>query len=306
MWRLSVVLLLICLFADHAYSNTPPPSGGERSQPQKQSANPQQGTSPNQYGTEQSPVFIKVLPTKESDAKAAKDADERDQKAELDRKLVEFNGDLAYYTKILAIVAGLQFLALIGQIVFMRLAFKEGRRAADVARDAMIAGERAFIFAVSVTGQWTRTNKTGPYFWYLCPIWQNSGSTPTRNMTMRTTCVLKTEPLPKGFNFDDPTAVTGTALIPPKITVFGGRAPDPPLSPQDILEVIAGKKILYLWGWARYHDVFPDTPQHITRFCWTIYPQGDPTTFTEERPDSLKWLSILHSEGNCADEECNQ
>jgi hypothetical protein len=33
---------------------------------------------------------------------------------------------------------------------------------------------------------------------------------------------------------------------------------------------------LYLWGWVRYFDVFPDTKEHITRFCGVVMPVGDP------------------------------
>jgi hypothetical protein len=32
-------------------------------------------------------------------------------------------------------------------------------------------------------------------------------------------------------------------------------------------KVIAGTKYLYIWGWAEYRDVFPETPQHVTRFA---------------------------------------
>src|SRR5205823_4081712 len=135
----------------------------------------------------------------------------------------------------------------------------------------------------------------------------NSGDTPTRNMVMHTQCVMRNEPLPPGFDFDYPTIETGTAFLGAKATAMGGLAPrlqDPAVSPQDILDVQQGRRALYMWGWTRYSDVFPDTPRHITRFCWIILPVGDPMNYDPRIADSLRFDWILHAEGNCADEEC--
>jgi hypothetical protein len=75
------------------------------------------------------------------------------------------------------------------------------------------------------------------------------------------------------------------------------------------LDAQAGRKFIYLWGWVRYFDVFPRTPEHITRFCWLIVPVGDPLAFVPgaapNQPGSLSFGSLHHSEGNCADEECS-
>ena len=78
---------------------------------------------------------------------------------------------------------------------------------------------------------------------------------------MHVQCALMNAALPTGFDFNYHTTVIGTALIPPKITVMGGIAPTmpgAPISPQDILDIQQGRKFLYLWGWARYFDVFPN------------------------------------------------
>jgi hypothetical protein len=155
-----------------------------------------------------------------------------------------------------------------------------------------------------------RHNKA-QYNWRFRPIWQNSGDTPTRNMVMHVTCELRNTVLPSGFDFNYPTTQTGTGLLAPKSTSMGGIAPNYPvaaITPQDILDVQHRRKFLYLWGWVRYHDVFPDTPQHITRFCWLIVPTGNPLVYTPGQtpnlPHSLSFGNIHHSEGNCADEEC--
>ena len=295
-WMLLIFLLIAC----SAYSQQ------NNNQPQKA----EQTTASSQRGTEQFPISVKIFPTPKGEAQTAEDAKERKEKSELDRKLVNFNSDLAYYTMILAWVAALQFIALTAQVIFLRLAFKESRRATDIARDAMIAGERAFVFAVQIFSEYYPIPNTTLHSWRLRPQWQNSGDTPTRNMTIYTSGELRDTQLPIGFNFNYPTDNSGTGLLPPKVTLSGGPFPifpNPAITTQDILEIQEGRKFLYLWGWARYHDVFPNTPQHITRFCWMVTPNGNPMEFvpySQEREKQLIFQSIHHREGNCADEEC--
>jgi hypothetical protein len=259
-------------------------------------------------GTENSPLVVRVVPSTQEAADAARTAEERQEKASLDRRLVDFNGDLAFYTKVLAIFAGFQFLALIGQVVFLRLAFRETRRAGDVAREAMIAGERAFVFPLGIRGLWDLDKNTNTYHWRFRPVWKNSGDTPTRNMTMHTECIITTAPLPTGFNFNYSTTQIGKALIPPNTDALGSLAPNMPkaaISPQDILDSQHGTKWLYIWGWARYSDVFANTPQHITRFCWVITPVGNPLAFDPNVPAGIDFQTVHHTEGNCADDECS-
>jgi hypothetical protein len=186
-----------------------------------------------------------------------------------------------------------------------------GERQTNIARQAMIAGERAFVFATGVSPYY-EMDDTGLYHWRFRPTWKNSGDTPTKNMVMHTACALRTEPLPQGFDFACATTETGTALIPPNTDIGGGLAPrmqSPAISPQDILDVQAGNKLLYLWGWAKYRDVFPDTPEHITRFCFRVLPGGNPLIYAPgiiaPQPGSLTFPTIHHTEGNCADDECH-
>jgi hypothetical protein len=233
---------------------------------------------------------------------------ERNEKRELDRRLVGFNGDLAHYTFALAILAALQFAALAGQVVFLRLAFKEAKRGGDIARDAMVAGERAFVFALNLNAYWELDAATQTYSWRFRPVLKNSGDTPTRNMFMHTECVVRTTALPLGFNFDYSTTKIARALIPPNTEVLGGIAPtnpDPAVTAQDVEDAIHGSKFIFIWGWAKYSDVFPETPRHITRFCWLITPVGKPLEFhPDTNPNGVRFPQVHHFEGNCADEEC--
>lgn len=235
---------------------------------------------------------------------------ERQEKLDLDRKLVNFNGDLAHYTKWLAYIAALQFFALFGQVIFLRLAFKESQRAGNIARDAMIAGERAFVFAIGVDSFWERDKETNDFHWRFRPRWHNSGDTPTKNLNIYTDGILSDSCLPPDFKFPEPKDPPGTGLLAPKMTQHGGLWPRTRsgITPQDILDVQQGRKHLYIWGWATYHDVFPETDPHVTKFCWYITPRGNPITFIPESSDiehRLDFPYSYHGMGNCADSECN-
>lgn len=177
---------------------------------------------------------------------------------------------------------------------------------ARLTREAMLVDKRAFVFAVGLDPLHEPDEGTGLYNWRFRPLLRNSGDTPTKNMTFHTGYALRDTPLPPEFNFDYATDKIGKGMLPPKFNISGSQAPDLPnlaITPLDLSEIQAGRKYLYFWGWVRYHDVFPDTPQHITRFCWLIVCGGNPIAFEPDGPD-LTFGIVHHEEGNCADEEC--
>jgi hypothetical protein len=219
--------------------------------------------------------------------------------------LVGFTGVLAVSTIGLWIVT---WRASASQARDMKASIAAAERSADIARDAMIAGERAFVFTIGLSPFWEIEPTTSLYNWRFRPNWKNSGDTPTSRMTMHSECVLRIDPLPQGFDFNYSTTDIGTALIPPNSETHGGiapRNPAPAITPQDILDIQAGRKFLYYWGWAKYFDVFPGTPQHITRFSWQVFAIGNPLAYNPTIvPQNLVFPTILNTEGNCADDEC--
>lgn len=111
----------------------------------------QKQPSADQRGTEQSPLVINQIPTETSEAERAQKTKADTEKTGLDRKLVSFNGDLAYYTEILAIVAIFQFVVLFVQAIVLVLSLRAAEKAANAAKDfadALPAIERAYIFVV--------------------------------------------------------------------------------------------------------------------------------------------------------------
>jgi hypothetical protein len=61
--------------------------------------------------------------------------------------------------------------------------------------------------------------------------------------------------------------------------------------------------------WLKYFDVFPNTPEHLTHFCWLILVTGDPQTFVPNTPGqppttgTLTFQYLQHTEGNYASEK---
>jgi len=170
---------------------------------------------------------------------------------------------------------------------------------------------RAFVFPVNIFSHWVNLEDIDQYGWRMRPVWQNSGATPTKNLKIHAWGELRDSRLPDGFDFDASSqeiGSVGSGLIPPRLTLHGGLVPPgKALTPSDILQIYEGKKIFYMWGWARYNDVFEDTPQHITRFCWVVTPVGDPLSFKPNSvvaEEKMSFPFLFHTEGNCADEEC--
>jgi hypothetical protein len=181
---------------------------------------------------------------------------------------------------------------------------------AKLTRQAVMAGKRAFVFPTGVVALPESNAKTGSFDWRLVPAWENSGETPTRNLRIYTDYILTNVPLPETFSFSqiDPEEPPAMAMLGPKATSKGGIAPhsaSPALTPQDILDIQSGQRFLYWWGWARYSDILPNTPERVTRFCWQIIADGNPLTFNPLLdPQGLRWSNIHQRRGNCADDEC--
>jgi hypothetical protein len=131
---------------------------------------------------QQNPVVVQLVQPQASPEQLAQAREERAD----NHRLVNFNGDLARYTWVLAVVAILELIVLAVQTIFLRLSFREARRTADIARDAMVAGERAFVFAMNVRAYYEHDPDPASthWVWRLRPVWKNSGDTPTRRMRM--------------------------------------------------------------------------------------------------------------------------
>ncbi len=184
------------------------------------------------------------------------------------------------------------------------VAIKEQSRLIE---ESLILDKRAFVCADGLYYFW-ESDGAGLYNFRLRPRYRNTGSTPTKNVRSHVECDIRNAVLPPGHVFVDQDANVGTGVIPANGESIGGAAPQhAAITPQDIVESQAFRRFIYLWGWMKYHDVFPNTPEHTTHFCWLIQIVGDSITFVPNAPGqpptpgTLDFRFLQHSEGNDAD-----
>ena len=187
------------------------------------------------------------------------------------------------------------------------------KKQTQLIEESLVADKRAFVCADGVTYWWEPIPDSNLFNFRLRPRYKNTGSTPTKNLRSHVECDIRNTMLPRGHVFTDQDTNAGTGMIPPHGEVTGGVAPQGlPITPQDIVEsqTVAGqtfRRFIYLWGWIKYNDVFPNTPEHTTHFCWLIMVVGDVMSFVPNTvgqpptPGTLDFRFLQNFDGNDAD-----
>jgi hypothetical protein len=201
-----------------------------------------------------------------------------------------------------------------------KLAFTT-RDAADDAHVAYTATQRAFVTINDVDSAPIYDPKTGAItHWKLLMNIENSGNSPTVDLRVIPTNSMGPAGPHKGWNElypgvkfpegpNDPevswriTKDGGTymhALIGPHakfpISSFGI-----PLSTTgnmaDVDGLLAGKWRAYTFGAIHYRDIFPGSPDHVTKYCYGLSAE-------KQKDSTAKLTFYLCSHWNCADDEC--
>lgn len=210
-------------------------------------------------------------------------------------------------------------LATIAIAVFTLALVLVSNRQARLTKEAFVGDKRAFVFPIDLKYDRSKDTGSDTYSWRFRPVWRNSGATPTMGLRIHTSCELLNSELPNSFRFDQAITNIGFGVVlPPMQEMLGGIAPASPRSPistQDLIDVQAGKKFLYIWGWATYRDIFQGTAEHLTRFCWTVTCTGNPRSYnpgivlitsSTELDEQFGFTYAQHTIGNCVDDECPQ
>lgn len=223
---------------------------------------------------------------------------------------------VAAFTLALVLVAAVQAGLFIWQLGYMRISLQDAKGASESARDSakalqagtvisklsMISGERAYVHFNGC--RWiSHPDHSGRIFWRIRPTWFNSGNTPTRNLRIYVHYELLDKPLGAEYKFIQLNSPRKPVTLYPKSgiesqprDVYGG----------DLLDVKDGKKYLYVWGVARYNDVFPDTAEHMTKFCVVATNlSGDPLRSWHATDNNFDIAFAGFDKHNCADEECD-
>lgn len=311
--------LLILGIAGSAWSQQEPPIEGARGQNTQAPAS-------EQRGTDKDPLTIKILPAVDAKEQAEKEERERREKATLDKRvaddtsrlaidtsrlanetknLVDYTGWLSIFTAALAVAAVFQIGLFWVQLRYMNAGMRDTKRSADIASESLVVGNAAFVFVIEIINNWQTAinDPEGNIETFMFrPIWKNSGNTQTRDMVTMVAAELRDSPLPANFDLTASPSRPVPALVGPQSTILGGSFRT--FTVAEMEDVAAGRKFLYLWGWARYRDIFPDTPEHITRYCTQVLASGNLRSRPVPEKPSYWFQFLVHARGNCADGEC--
>ena len=225
---------------------------------------------------------------------------------------------VGFFTLWLVIIAGGQLILFFWQLILIReslndtkLAAEAAKASADAARDSVneakfsnAARDRAYVHFNGCRYISHRSDELSPVFWRLRPRWINSGNTPPRNLRIYTHYELLEHPLPNDYEFTPEEHQPTSALLAPKAELEGGFRD---IDGADLVAVKEGRKFLYVWGDARYRDVFPYTPERVTKFCaFARVVTGDPTAPWHSERNKMEIAFGVYERHNCADEECGE
>jgi hypothetical protein len=187
----------------------------------------------------------------------------------------------------------------------------ESRRQADAMQSQasqMTVTQRAFITASDFTITPTDRKTPDGSCWRIKPIITNDGGTPTRDMRYFTQIVVNTYP-PAGedgsaygliMSPTDPDILfkryTGwnRALLGPKRTLIEAAGLSVACLDNESRGSLFATKRLYANGAIHYKDIFPDSIEHVTKFCFWIQSESRGTDFQPR--------VVLCNHWNCADE----
>ncbi len=215
---------------------------------------------------------------------------------------------VAFFTFWLAMFTAVLSVSTIGLWI---VTWRAGRRQTDdmqasirVAENSAQSQLRAYLSVVNITVYRLRDRFPARNEWQLAVHWMNTGQTPTRTLTTYIAPVLESEQLPDNYRIMqiDSKIRRGGFLAPHStIRTTSGEI----FTAQDLINVRDERKFLYIFGWIRYNDIFPNTPERVTRFCYRIMIYGD-VAGAGPNGEGVEGRWSPHIRGNCADEECDR
>lgn len=251
-------------------------------QPPAQGASSKE-TSQNSRGTEQSPLVIRVVQPAKSEAETSEETRARREvralelkRSALDQRLADATDDLAFWTKILALVALVQFAAIIMQTWILRRTLRATEQAAKSADYAVRSAEstavhelRAYISATpDHIYNFSVTQALG-----IKATIRNAGKTPAYGVAPRSRVALLPFPLPANYQFPELPPVSAAFTLHPEETIFHTTYSESSFTQAEINAAIDGSKLrIYMFGEISYEDAFGQ--KRITEFCRMI-PGGD-------------------------------
>jgi hypothetical protein len=195
-------------------------------------------------------------------------------------------------------------------------AMRESNR---ISRDAVVSVQRAFLNANGIDGTPVQFRngvpapkelaETGRGYRFTT-IWENSGTTPA----IKVLNYFSIDQVPpdqiSSFPFMvKPGIQFQWSVVGPKATETAGTL----FEPEDFWTPVNKGVHIYFWGWRLYRDIFPDTPTHLTEFCYEVSgvskipPSGlrQPNiekALKENIPETFAFIQCPRH--NCSDKDC--
>jgi hypothetical protein len=199
--------------------------------------------------------------------------------------MVVFTGVIAVSTVLYAAVATLQLRALIASN--------------RINRDALETVQRAYV-TFSPTSEIGTTVEGGKVVaWQAHIPMRNGGATSTKGLVDNVEYYFSDSPLSDDFEFPETQTPMNGALGPKdEIQV---RTANIPIGQVASVQRKLGH--IYVYGWATYRDIFPETRPHLTLFCYELFPN---TILSDVTSIDYKLVATFAEckDHNCNDDEC--
>jgi hypothetical protein len=176
-------------------------------------------------------------------------------------------------------------LATLFQGAWMVGATRASDRTANLVNEGLISAQRAYVFLREFQVATTKNPLNDEI--QTCsiqPIWENTGTTPTRNGRGHVNWKYFDRSVPADFDFADFDELGNRVLSYDsyKPLIVGPRAtalsPIISIEPAILRQVRDLQGKLLIWGWAEYDEVFSDAKRHRTEFAYLVVVSGSPAS----------------------------
>jgi hypothetical protein len=176
-------------------------------------------------------------------------------------------------------------LATLFQGAWMVGATRASDRTANLVNEGLISAQRAYVFLREFNVATTKNPLNDEI--QTCtiqPIWENTGTTPTRNGRGHVNWKYFDRSVPADFDFADFDELGNRVLSYDsyKPLIVGPRAtalsPIISIEPAILRQVRDLQGKLLIWGWAEYDEVFSDAKRHRTEFAYLVVVSGSPAS----------------------------
>jgi hypothetical protein len=253
-----------------------------------------------QRAAQQQPIVLNVLPTQKTPEESAEEKRQSQEKAELDRRLVEWTAELARFTAGLFMATIFLFIAtgVLGYFAYRQSrdtkeSIRIANRTADLTERNLVATQRAFVHLKAIVATPIRDPNGVLRALMISPEWENSGTTPTRDLSINvnwTPYAVGDPPPGLVHSFGEPPI---RLFLGPKAVSFSGSVSIPPSEYENAKR---GAARLFVWGRSEYSDVFEGTNPHFTQFCFQIDIRSI--------PGASDWIGFVHfGDYNRSDED---